>query len=171
MLADFDKMIDKVNTSPRGKGFGMPAVRRAPTPLAIKIAVLATAGVAALLLVLLYHPAFFGFAPTNGLVLADVVMHKQETDPDDPPAYAIDGKISNKTGDTLRVPVLRITLVDKQGSALQYWEFNEKNKALAPGASIPFSTGALEVRMKSSTRFVMDIGNTLELALRSSVGE
>ena len=82
-----------------------------------------------------------------------------------------DGTALDRVKGSLLGSPLRVTLVDKDGSALQYWEFNERNKALAPNASIPFSTGALEVRMKSSTRFVMDIGNTLELSLRSSVSE
>jgi len=166
-LADFDTMIEEVNIKPVPPGSNLPVRQRPPVPAGIKAATAAIALLAAGLGMLWLFPALYGYPPSNGLVLADLVMHKHEGD--EYPAYEINGKIANRGGETLTVPRLLVTLVDSQGSALQYWEFNEKDKTLAPGKAIAFSTGDLEVRMKRSTRFVIDIGNPLELSLRSSI--
>ncbi|NBX02681.1 MAG: hypothetical protein EBR02_01175 [Alphaproteobacteria bacterium] len=166
-LADFDKMIEDVNIKPLPKGSNVPAAPRKRAPAGIKAATVGVSLIAASLAVLLFYPALYGYTPTAGMMLEDLDMHKRDTD--NFPAYEINGKISNRTGEAAKVPVLRVTLVDSKGSALQFWEFSEKEKTLKPGQAIPFSTGALEVKMKRATRFVLDIGNPLEMSLRSSI--
>lgn len=165
-LADFNKMIEEVNIKPIPAGSRLPVIPRKPAPTGIKAATLSFLTIAIALLLLLYYPNIYSYTPTSRLTMEDMVMRKQEGD--DYPSYEINGKIVNKSQNTIRVPVLRVTLVNGQGYPLQYWEFREKEKKLSPGDFIPFSTGLLEIKQKTASRFVIDIGNPLELALRGA---
>lgn len=165
-LADFGAMVEQVNIKPIPAGSRDPVIARKPAPAGIKAATVSLMLVCTALLVLLYYPTLYGYAPTNRLSIEDMVMRKQEGD--DYPLYEINGKITNKSPNTIDVPILRVTLVNGQGDPLQYWEFRERDKTLRSGDFIPFSTGMLEVKQRSANRFIVDIGNPLELALRGS---
>jgi hypothetical protein len=159
-------MVEQVNIKPIPAGSRVPVIARKPAPAGIKAATVSLALVCVALLALLYYPALYGYTPTNRISIDDMVMRKQEGD--DYPLYEINGKITNKSTYAIDVPILRVTLVNGQGDPLQYWEFRERDKILQSGDFIPFSTGLLEVKQRSTNRFIIDIGNPLELALRGS---
>jgi len=162
-LGAFDSMLGNINKKPSPPTANLPVVRRKPAPAGIKAGVAAACLVAAILFTLMLKPAWFGYTPGTGLQLADIDMHKREGEKY--PSYEISGKIVNRSNEVMLVPVLRITLLDEHGTMLQYWDFSEEGKMLEAGAVLPFSTGDLEVRMSMANRFVIDLGNPLELAL------
>jgi hypothetical protein len=97
-------------------------------------------------------------------VLADVGVSRVSEDQKN--AFLINGKILNTTNRVMSVPHLRITLVDAEGTSLQYWDYVPGDKTLEPGKDIPFGTDNLDVRFSKATRFVVELGNSLELAMR-----
>lgn len=171
-LEEFDKMLDEINTKPVEtkpipKGSNLPVIKkRVPPSNAIITGIVACCVLFLATLALWQQPWLFGYPRSSGLMLADIDMHKREGEKYN--AYEINGKIINSNSETVAVPTLRITLVDDSGAALQFWDFSEKGRTLEPGNILPFSTGALEVRMSKATRFVIDLGNPLELTLRGS---
>jgi hypothetical protein len=81
-------------------------------------------------------------------------------------AYDVSGNILNTTEKPHALPDLRVTLVSDTGDALARWEFGGNGKTLEPGQALPFSTGAMQVRSTLATRFVVELGSAMELALR-----
>jgi len=166
VLGDLDKLLNEINARPKGlaKGANLPALRglatRGQKATALIMFTLATGfGLAA------FSPAIIGLAPSKGLILADVGFAK--TSEGDKKTYEITGKISNITGRIIPVPSLRVTLVDDEGSALQFWDFTSNNEPpIGPWSKLPFDTGELEAKISRGTRFVVEIGSTLELPLR-----
>ena len=131
-LSDLATMVDSINAKPKPvpAGSNLPVVARKPIAAGIKVGVFAMAALAAALALLLTAPSMYGFPPSSGLTLTDVKMVKQESEKR--PMFSISGKIQNTTLDTLPVPILRITLVDSEGSELQFWDFSEKGKPSKP---------------------------------------
>lgn len=165
-LAEFDKMLGDINTKPIPKGSNLPVAKRKPVPAGVKGAVGALSLASVALLLLLLKPSLFGFPPSTSFLMTDVDMHKRVGEKFN--SYEINGKIVNAMEKAVTVPVLRVTLVDDHGTELQFWEFSEKGKMLDPRGSLPFATGPLEVKMTQGTKFIIDLGNTMELALRSN---
>jgi predicted Zn finger-like uncharacterized protein len=165
-VPDFDQMIDKVNARPIPPGSNLP-VRREKTPLTLKAAAVALAAAAVLLAVLWLRPQLLGLSPSTELALADAKVMKQTTDKH--PVYSVSGNIINTGEHTVSVPVLRITLVDSEGSALQYWDISEPGTMIEGGKALPFSR-ELELRFSRGERFVIELGNAVELALRRKPG-
>ena len=166
-VQEFDALIEQMNTKvkPIPPGSNLPAIKSRSMPaVGMKASVAAFALLAIALGLFTKWPALFGFPPSRGFVLANISMVKQENDKH--PAYAISGKIINTTGKTLPVPILRITLVDSEGSQMQYWDFSEKGKKLEAGKNLDFTTGSLEPHFSRGTRFVVELGNPLELSVR-----
>ncbi|MDE3015404.1 MAG: zinc-ribbon domain-containing protein [Pseudomonadota bacterium] len=167
ILNEIDKVLNEINArpAPLPPGSNLPVIRRHETPLGIKAATVALAAIAAALIILLTFPGGLGFPGSNGLVLADVGVTKLKEG--NPAAYAIGGQILNTTHETRTVPMLRITLVDANGAPLgQPRDYSGRGKMLAPGKSIPFVTDNLEARGGKNVRFVVELGSSLELALR-----
>lgn len=168
-MAELDAMLGeiKVQSTPRPvpKGSNLPARAPAGASWALKIGT-GLSAVAAILLALLYFaPGLFGYSPSVGLVLADVSM--QERPIDGMTLYEIKGKILNNSDRTLEIPILNISLIDKQGSEVRYWQFREKGSMLEPGKNTEFTTGELGVTALGD-RFIVELGNRLELKLRRS---
>ena len=162
-------MIGEINAKAKAlpEGSNLPAVQE-NISLVFRASVGALAAIAAALALFVSKPALFGFPRSDGLAIADINMVKQ---PDDKKlVYQINGKIFNTTDKTLSVPTLRVSLVDAEGNALQFWDFSEPGKTLEGGKDVPFTTGELELRFKSGSRFVVELGNPLELALRRKPG-
>lgn len=165
---ELDKMLESivpapVATKPIPKGSNLPTQRREPIPAGVKASMALALVVAIALAILVFRPALYGFPPSRGLELADIVMIKMGGDK--VPSYQLSGKITNTSKDAMTLPTLRITAVDSDGRSLQFWDYAGEGKVLAPGESIPFASN-LEVRMTTATRFVVELGNSLELTLR-----
>ena len=165
-LDNLDTVIEEVNAKPRPprKGYNVPAAPPAPISGFEKFATVAMLGAAAVMAVLYFQPERFGYSPSKGVGFSDVTMAELPGGAD--PAVEITGSIVNPTSHPLRVPTMRVTLVDETGSTLQYWEFSSDNSILEPKKTLPFSTGDMEIRFSTAHRFVLDLGNPLELALR-----
>lgn len=159
----------KPKPKPIPKGSNLPVIKHPSVSASFKATTFGLLATAAALLALVMWPSIYGYPPSRGLALAEVNMFTRfdETRLDDKrPIYEINGKIINIAEEILDVPVLRVTLVDKEGTPLQYWDFSEENRTLEPGGNIPFSTGPLDVKFKSPSRFVVELGNEMELSLR-----
>jgi predicted Zn finger-like uncharacterized protein len=168
-LSNLDSVIEEVNTKakpiPKGSNLPVAAKGKFALPSASKMFVYGMAATVALLAIVNYKPSLIGFTPTKGLMLSDVSMLQLQHDKDQS-AYEISGKIINVTNAAMHMPAMRVTLLDKQGKALQYWEFSSDNSLVEPGKPLPFSTGNLDVQFSSANRFVVDLGNPVELMLR-----
>lgn len=165
-LEDLDKLLDEINARPKPipKGSNLPKIPFEPASIIQKgftgFMLIAAIG----LVLLIAAPGLLGLPSSKGLVLADVgiirVARDQQT------SYQINGKIANMSSVAKTVPTLRVTLVDTEGKSLQYWDFGGDATTIDPGKSIPFATGDLELRFSKGSRFVVEVGNPLELALR-----
>ncbi len=165
-LPELDKVLGEINAKPKpmAPGSNLPVIRRAVTPLGLRLSAVAAAAIAASLIILAAWPAWLGLPSSTGLALTDVGTVKVTID--NRLVYEINGKISNTSQTARAVPTLRITLMGESGTALQYWDFAGNGKMLEPGKDIPFTTGNLDVHGDKGARFVLDLGSPLELALR-----
>lgn len=164
-LGELDKMLDDINARPKPipEGSNLPAVSE-KTPLSVKLATAVMAIAAAALILFVARPGLFNLPHSNGLVLTDVGIVKLVAG--DHKMFEITGKISNTTAASVPLQTLRVTLVDSEGASLQYWDFAGDGKMIEANAAIPFTTGKLEIRFSRASRFVVEIGNPVELALR-----
>ncbi len=163
-------MAQAAATKPIPPGSNLPVIKYPSAPPGVMASVFGLLAVAVAVFLLAMWPALYGFPPSKGLALAEVNMLTRFDDKHPEikrPIYEISGKIINKTDKTLDVPILRITLQDKEGQPLQYWDFSEKGRTLDAGKNIPFTTGQLDIKFKQPSRFIVELGNTMELALRS----
>jgi predicted Zn finger-like uncharacterized protein len=165
-LESLDTVINEVNAKPKPirKGSNLPVAPIAPVSGFEKFTTIAMLAAAAVIALLYFEPAHLGYNPSKGVALSDVTMVELPGGND--PAVEITGTIVNPTNRPLYVPTMRVTLTDQTGSTLQYWEFSSDNSILEPQKTLPFSTGDMEIRFSSAHRFVVDLGNPLELALR-----
>jgi predicted Zn finger-like uncharacterized protein len=165
-MPDLSAMIEQVNEKPKPipPGSNVPAIKKKRAPVALMAVTATVAAIAAALAVLLLKPGLLMLPASDGLVLAEVNMFKQTVDKRS--AYDISGKIINTSSETVTVPILRITAVDKEGNPMQYWDISEEGKTLEAGKNMTFSTGPLNLQFSRADRFVMELGNPLELALR-----
>ena len=165
VLGDLDKLLDEINARPIPPGSNLPAVVAEPTSLLFKVGVLAAIFVLVALALLLAAPGVYGLPRSTGMSLSDVTSLKLTRDQHT--VYQIDGKILNTTDHAMKVPRLRIMLVDDDGKSVQQgWEFYGDVKMLEAGKSVPFTSGDLELRTNKGTRFVVDLGNQFEMSLR-----
>lgn len=154
---------------PVPRGSNLPVIKHPPVPAGIKAGVAGLAAVAAALALLVFKPGLYGYPPSEGLALAEVNMLSRVDDkhPENKRLiYEISGKILNTAKETLEVPVLRITLTDKEGTPLQYWDFSEQGRTLEAGKNIPFTTGPLDIKFNQPAKFIVELGNEMELAMR-----
>lgn len=159
------KTSEKKKPKPIPKGSNLPVRSAPPVSMAQKMATVVMLAVAVAAAVLYFSPGLVGYSPTSGLALSKVTM--LDLPGGENPMVEISGTIINTSAAPIRVPTMRITLADKSGDALQYWEFSSDNSIIAPQKTLPFSTGGLEMRFSNGHHFVIDIGNALELTLRS----
>ena len=165
-LPDLDSMIDQINARPKPmrRGSNLPVAKKRAMTGGQAFALASLALAAAGLVLLLVAPGMYGQPSSKGLVLADVGIVRM-TDKDRV-AYQLNGKIANTTAGSIRVPVLRVTLVDAEGASLQYWDFSGDVAAVEPHKDVPFATGDLDIRFTKGVKFVAELGSPLELALR-----
>lgn len=166
-MPDLNTLIEEINAraKPIPKGSNLPVVTKETMPLLQKLT-LAVLGIITIGIVLLVSaPWALGLPSSKGLVLADVGILRV-VDKDKQVTFQINGKIANTTAKAMKVPVLRITLVDNEGNSLQYWDFSGDIADIEPHKDVPFETGDLDIRFSKGTRFVAELGSPLELALR-----
>ena len=108
-------------------------------------------------------PEWFGFDMRNSIIMTDLSLANQKTDKGT--EYAISGKLVNMAGQYMKPSGIRITLVDKEGTQLKQWN-PQIPDAIGPQEIFPVSYGPLKTSFASGDRFVVDLGNSLELALR-----
>lgn len=165
-LKDLNALLSEINVRPPGvsKDSNLPALRGIASHRQ-KIKAFAGFMVVAFFLAAYYMPSLIGQPPSKGLIIND--MNFVKLGGDESKLYQITGKITNTTSKVLDVPLLRVTLVDDYGNSLQYWEFTDPAENIGPWNKLPFDTGALNVTFHTGTRFVVEIGSPMELALRS----
>lgn len=155
--------------NPIPPGSNLPVIKRPSVALGTKASAFGLLAAAIALMLLWLAPQTYGYPHSKGFALAEVGMFSRLDDkhPENKqPVYEVSGKILNTSEQTLLVPILRVTLVDKEGTALQYWDYSEKGATLEPGKTIPFTTGPLDIKFKKAARFVVELGSELELKLR-----
>lgn len=166
VLGELDKLLDEINARPASglaKGANLPALRGQAT-LQQKAATLAAGLLMLTVLAANFMPGWVGQPASKGLMLTDVGFAKLTEG--EKKSYQVTGKISNITGRIIHAPTLRITLVDEEGASLQYWEYSQDGELIGPWNKLPFDTGPLDVQFQRGSRFVVEIGSPMELALR-----
>ena len=82
------------------------------------------------------------------------------------PTYIIQGNIRN-IGDTPKpMPVLRVRLEGEDGEEYYVRSHRDSEKVIAVGESMPFVSDKLKRPDEGATRFIVEIGGWMELALR-----
>jgi predicted Zn finger-like uncharacterized protein len=164
-LDDLDKMLESINVAPKPipKGSNLP-VRQQPVPAGLKVATFTALAASIILAMLAYTPQWLGIPRSTGLMLGNITLNKIVEEKNT--LYQISGKIVNTTDAPKPLSTLRITLVDNEGTSLQFWDYEGHDQILLPGQFQPFTTDDLELRFSKGTRFVVELGNGMELALR-----
>lgn len=145
-----------------------PKAPIATVPLGLKIATIFTAALALVLCVVLTEPGWIGIPRSTGLMLGDVGILK--TVEDEHLYYQISGRIANTTDKERKLPMMRITLVDGEGTPIRAWKIPPSTDRISAADSIAFTTDKLEIFSDSASRFVVEIGSSLELPLRRKPG-
>jgi len=177
VLNELDEMLDKINAraaepetkiepKPLAPGANLPVIRHNTIPAGLRAAVFAAGAIAAMLVLLLAYPTLYHLPHSNGLAIADLGVVKLMKDKQQ--VYEINGKIVNTTNNARRAPSIRITLMDDDGIAMHKpWTISFNGETIEPGKTLTFTTGDLNMpEGVKATRFVVDLGNPLELALR-----
>lgn len=146
----------------------IPITPRAQKPIQkpshVMTGMVAAATILAIVTTLFTHkPGWFGFKPTTDVILTDLSFEKQEAERG--MEYAVSGKIMNTNPKPMKPPTVRITLVDKDGNPMQYWEPMMPD-SLDANAPMPFTFAPLKTKFIHADRLVVEIGNKLELAMR-----
>lgn len=124
-------------------------------------------GIAGVLGVLNFMPSLINDAvPSTGLSMQDVTMRRTAITPSGD-RYLVEGDIINTTEQAIKLPLLRIVLLDKNGFEYRRWHYlQQEHKEIAPGASMHFTAEGLEAPVLEGGRLRLDLGSKLELALR-----
>ncbi|MDX2074612.1 MAG: zinc-ribbon domain-containing protein [Alphaproteobacteria bacterium] len=147
---------------PIPKSSNVPAAKKHPSSV-LKGALAASFVLALVATLFSQKPGWFGFAPTHDLVLSDLSLAKQEVERG--MEYAVSGKLKNASKSAQKPPVIRITLVDKEGAPMQYWQPSTP-EVIDAGADLPFTFGPLKTKFTTGDRLVVEIGSPLELSMR-----
>lgn len=111
-------------------------------------------------------PDLLGMNSSTGLTLADVVIKPDPgEDGSKTGSYFIEGNLVNTTQDEKNAPHVRIVLSDKTGKEVKTWSIKPDASVITPGARLHFA-GPVETGAGEGMKLRLDIGNTLELALR-----
>jgi predicted Zn finger-like uncharacterized protein len=161
--------VESNKPRPIPPGSNLPVIKRPPVPMGAKASVFGMLAAAIALMLLWLAPETYGYPHSKGFGLAEVAMFSRMDDkhPENKqPVYEISVKILNMSDKTLPVPILRVTVLNKEGVALQYWDVSEEGATLEPGKTIPFSSGPLDIKFKTAAHFMLELGNEMELSLR-----
>lgn len=164
-IPDLDTIIGSINATakPLPEGSNLP-VKRARTPAGLKAMVAICAILIIALSLFIVKPRMFGIIPSKGMVFSDIQIQKRSSDTTN--TVEISGNIFNIATTESKVPNIRVILLDSMNNPLQSWEFKTNGEILKAGATMPFTTGDLNVKFTLAKRFVIDMGTPIELALR-----
>jgi predicted Zn finger-like uncharacterized protein len=154
---------EKPVSKPIAQGSNLPKAEVKLSPMLLG-ALAASLLVAAVITAFTMKPSLFGFKSESGVTFADLELQKQEVETG--MEYAISGLLVNTTDAPITPPKIRITLVDKEGAPLKQWEV-EAPPVLVERQSFPVTYGPLRSSFATGDRLVIDLGNSLELAMRS----
>jgi len=163
-LEELLKVPEPVVEKPIPKNSSVPKKMAPKSSPVLTGTMLACALVATIITFFVSKPQWFGFAPTAGVTFSDLKLQKQKTDVG--MEYAVSGKLVNTTDKIVIPPKIRIILVDKEGAPLKQWEV-EAPEQLAPQQAFPVSYGPLKSSFSTGDRLVVDLGNPLQIAMRS----
>lgn len=173
-MPDFDVLMADASKPPTKVSTSQPANRNLPmvsetkhAPWWLSIIAVSSAAACALVSVLTWQPAWLGLPPTVGVQLKDL-KYKKTQNKSKQTRYIVEGMIVNNKNYRIAAPIVRISLLDDAGERLQFWEFEDTSVNIEPGQAIPFTADELDTRLSRGTQLVVEIGNALELAMRSS---
>lgn len=151
-------------SAPIPKGSNLPKAAARSTPL-LNAMLIASGFLAVISSFAVGKPDWFGLGNNSSVTLSDIALEKQEVERG--VEFAVSGKMVNPLSEAVEPPTVRITLVDKDGSPLQYWEPMLPRK-IEPKTSLPFTFGPLKTKFASNAdRLVVEVGSSLQLAMRS----
>lgn len=154
----------KPKATPVPKGSNLPA-KTIEKPSPMLYALVAASLVAAIFTTVFSHkPGLFGLSSTKNIVFSELALADQKTASGH--EYGISGKLVNLSNAATKLPIIRITLVDKDGNALKNW-YPEGVDMLAPNETKPFNFAPLTTALTTGDRLVLELGNDFELALRA----
>lgn len=109
-----------------------------------------------------------GLYATDGLALADIELRERPSR--SKARFVVEGKIINEAAEPRRIPMLRVSIIDKDGNVMasREYEADDADNLLQPGETYPFKASNLETAFKDKVdHLVVDIGHGTELMLRS----
>lgn len=173
-MPDFDVLMADASRPPTKVSAAQPVNRNLPmvrevkhAPWWLRAIALTSAAACALVSVLTWQPAWLGLPPSVGVQLKDLKYSKTQNKSKQT-RYLVEGMIVNNNNHRIAAPIVRISLLDEAGKKLQFWEFEDASVNIEPGQEIPFTADELDARFSRGTQLVVEIGNALELAMRSS---
>lgn len=150
-----------------------------PEPLPRKPFMLAAAAIAFCWLIAAYYAYYptgiqmpglkgiygvFGARSTEGLVFEDVSLQREQSETKT--RYFITGSISNHSAEQRTVPVVRVVLLNAEGSTLWKREY-AVNEPLAAGEPYAFRIDNIETSFGNSVASIaLDLGHPLQLMMR-----
>ena len=184
VFADFDHALENASAD-EAEDMALSASRDTQLPViqakpfAWKKALLPTAGLAFVTLVLAvfaHYPAWknapvlsgvygmLGYTDTEGLAFADITLVREEAD--DKTRFVVSGNILNQRDETILLPEVRVSLLDKEGEIMWSRSY-EVNKNLSANDIYPFRIPNAETAFGDKVAQVMvDLGNGYEMMVR-----
>ncbi len=155
----------------------LPAIQ--PLPFSVKKALLPTIGlfaVTVLIALAAHYPGWkyapiasgiygaLGYEDTEGLAFADVTLVREQTSTKT--RFLLSGNIMNRKEEEVRLPEVRVKLLDKNGETI--WQRSyDVNKTLSANDIYPFRITNAETSFGDKVAQVMvDLGNGYELMVR-----
>ena len=145
------------------KGSSVPKRVKPASSTGVNIAMAASMVLALFTTLLAQKPQWFGLGDMSHIVFTDLSLAKQEKERG--AEFAISGNLINTSGLPSAPPTIRITLVDRVGDRMQFWEPVMPDR-IEPRQPLPFTFGPLATKFTSGDRLVVELGSPLQLALR-----
>ena len=177
---DFRRLLEEETTREEAQYAptpNVPAIAKKKWPLKpFKIAVPILAALWAIIAFIAYFPAgqngplaglyaMFGATSTQGIAFEDIKMEKVEGETGRV-QYVITGHIVNHTENDMKVPLVHITLSDKNGKAIWTRDY-PVNITLKAGEKYPFNISDVSTAFADSVKTItIDVGNSFELMVR-----
>jgi predicted Zn finger-like uncharacterized protein len=131
--------------------------------------------IAVMLTVLHLAPQSFGFYGSFGLGFSEISLKTEQTqggerfEPTE--SFAITGTITNNSVAPRHVPTLRVRAVTERGNVIYTKSIKGGNKVIPAGEAYTFNVEGLKRFDPEITRFMVEIGDGLELMLRTAAVE
>ncbi len=152
-------------------GSNLPVQKR--LSLRLRLAWLALTAAGAYAAIVAFVPSLVGLPSSKEIIFTDIRL-RQMPSPEagmrfskDSDVFSIEGLIVNNGAKAVKPPEVRVVLVDKDGSAVREWRVHHTQPSIAAGTSMSFVAPELETPRGSGYKLRLDLGNRLELALRT----